>query len=154
MAWIKRTGVIDPTTGIGMILLKHWSTLTRAWDLHVRADTGQFAFSVFDSNDGAHTLLSPADVIAELDAWVHVTGTYDRANGVQSLYINGSLEAQAIVGLLEIQETDVPTRVGCYNLNTNGDASRSFFNGITDEVMIFNRALGPDTVSAYYQAKL
>lgn len=154
MAWVRRTGPvqIDPNSNAGLIVSKSFSNGSRAWDLQVTNSTHQFAMAVTDKDDTFHPIVSPPDVVAALNTWFHVAGTYDRASGTISLYVKGSLVSTANIGQFEIMLTDVPTRVGCNNLSSDGAMSRNFFPGVIDEVMVFNRALDPATIKAYYDA--
>ncbi len=153
MAWIKRTGDItmDNLNGSGMIVAKHYSNNTRAWDIRIEAVTNLFTLEVFDKGNGSHALSSP-NMSASLNTWYHVAGTYDRLTGISALYIDGSLEVSQNVGQFEIMDTNVSARVGCNNLNVDGSSSRDFFPGAIDEVMVFNRALSAVSIKSYFQA--
>jgi hypothetical protein len=67
-----------------------------------------------------------------LNAWTHIATTYDGAN--QRLYINGALVAsRAQTGTMVVSNGSL--RIGGNN------SSGEFFNGLIDEVRIYNRAL-------------
>ena len=153
MAWMKRTGSIGPAAGAGMLVAKHYTNNSRAWDIEVTSSTNQFVFDVIeDVTNTTHVLTSPSTVVATLNTWFHVAGTYDRLSGTETLYINGVAVSTAVAGSFPIQQTTVPTRIGCYNLSPAGDQSRAFFTGVIDEVLVFNRALSAEKVAAYFRA--
>ncbi len=72
---------------------------------------------------------------AQLGEWTHLAGTY--ADGQQKFYVNGRLagEAAATISL----NTESPLRIGAGATETA--AGNYFFQGLLDEVSIYNRAL-------------
>lgn len=156
MAWIKRTGPItvagDGSTSDGAIVGKAYTTGSVAWNLGVDGATNSFEIAICDKFDALYNLQSPPAVVATLNTWFHVAGTYDRSIGELSLYVDGDIVSTATVGQFEIKQTSVPLRVGCSSLDLAGTSARNFFPGFIDEVAIFNRALNPDAVKAYHDA--
>ena len=74
-----------------------------------------------------------------LNTWTHLATTYDGAN--QRLYINGVLVAtKAQTGA--IAAANQPLRIGGNNV------SGEFFQGLIDEVRIYNRALSAAEITA------
>ena len=75
--------------------------------------------------------------------WVHVVGTYDGAT--MRIYTNG-VETGSIPksGLLDTNNT-VGIRIG-----DNPGAFRRNFNGVIDDIRIYNRALSPSEISLIY----
>lgn len=80
--------------------------------------------------------------------WYHVTATYDKVSGVQTLYVNGAAVAtqthtagNTIVPLSAY--TDM--RIGYSRVNGG------YFDGRIDEVKVFNRPLSAEEVAAEYQ---
>jgi hypothetical protein len=84
------------------------------------------------------------DVI--LGQWIHIVATY--SGGIMRLYVNGSLY-NTTSGTLALN-TIRPLRIGAGQ--TEG-APAFFFNGLIDEVRIYNRALSDAEIQALYQAK-
>ncbi len=74
--------------------------------------------------------------------WYYIATTYD---GTHKLYVNGQLVAQNRVNKSLIYET-MPVYVGA---NT---PSAELFDGIIDEVRIYNRALSDSEIKALYDA--
>jgi CSLREA domain-containing protein len=96
----------------------------------------------FDFNIGGHHALdSTAPIPANV--WSHVTGTYDGA--ILKLYINGSLDGTlaATVG--------APSGGQRLTIGVRSDGS-SPFQGLVDEVEIFDHALSPAEVAAIADA--
>jgi hypothetical protein len=81
------------------------------------------------------------DVI--LGQWIHIVATY--SGGVMRLYINGSLYSTRS-GTLALN-TIRPLRIGAGRTETTPGY---FFNGIIDEVRIYNRALSDEEIKELY----
>jgi hypothetical protein len=152
MAWIKRTGPIDPAQP-GVIVSKCFPNNTCPWLIGVDQATNRFSVTVFDAADNSFVATSSANTVATLNTWYHVAGTYDRLSGSEALYIDGVLAAANNTGLgIQLATSVVPVRVGCHNNSIDGSPSGGFFPGSIDEVMIFNRALDAATIKAYRDA--
>jgi hypothetical protein len=81
----------------------------------------------------------------EVRTWYHLVATFD-GNQVK-LYLNGQLDATyTISGTIETN--DNPVRIGNWR---RGGADYDFFNGIIDEVAIYNRALTAEEIRQHYQ---
>lgn len=148
MAWAKRTGpLVDPVQG-GNLVAKHFTLNSRSWHLRV-TPSNTFEFWLADNTDSPHVLTSPAGVTSALNTWMHVAGTYDRQSGLQRIYVDGAQVAEVSAGSFSIAQKSVRATVGCYHNSSDGSAMRAHFTGLIDEVMVFNRALGPEAVAAY-----
>ncbi|MCF6149578.1 MAG: hypothetical protein E3K37_13075 [Candidatus Kuenenia sp.] len=74
-----------------------------------------------------------------INTWHHVAVTFDTANGM-SLYLDGSLvDTNSDTSITAAN--DVSTKIGA-----TGATAKNFFNGIIDEVCIYNRALSSQEV--------
>lgn len=142
---------MDQFSNGGIIVSKQFTTMDHSWGLGVNGPDNHFAFAFIDKDDNTFPL-STTSVFAELDTWYHVAATYDRLTGFEAIYVNGTEAISASIGSVEIMVSETPTRIGCNNLAADGSASRNFFPGVLDEVMVFNRALDAKTIKAYYDA--
>lgn len=77
------------------------------------------------------------------DCWNYVACSFD--GKVHKLYLNGKLVAQQNVDAMEICDTD-PLRIGSW---WEGDPQ--FFDGILDEVRVYNRALSEQEIFNLYK---
>jgi uncharacterized delta-60 repeat protein len=144
-AWIYPEGwgegslgrVIDKRQGGAQVLLLYlWST-------------GQLAFErMFDGNDGKWQ--TPAGTIA-LDTWQHIVVTYDESDPANdpSIYINGQLQT--------LNESSTPsgtaiTNTDDYLVGNRGTGDRTF-DGIIDELKIYNRILTPQEINDRFLGK-
>jgi hypothetical protein len=115
----KRQGCVGPLDTINYQL---------AWD-PVSANGLQFA-----SGGG----IVETGVPIQLGAWMHMAVTYDGA-GTLLIYVNGEQVAQALSYSLSGMNND-PLRIGA------GGSCGGNFQGLIDEVWIFNRALSPQEI--------
>jgi hypothetical protein len=82
-----------------------------------------------------------------LNQFTHVAGTYDGTT--MRLYINGVLNGSATPGLGPLQVTNVPLIIGS---SLRNGTTQNFFQGLVDEVEIFNRALTADEILGIFNA--
>ena len=97
---------------------------------------------------GTTTTLADSSVNLSTGQWYLATATYDNASGEMKLYLDGvevASRAHAVGGALDTNPA-VPVALGA-----NGTAER-FFNGILDDVRVYNRALDATEIQDYYDA--
>ncbi len=78
-----------------------------------------------------------------LNQWHHVTWQFNA--GVQTMYLNGDLEATSLGGVVPFAGTD-PVLIG--RAFSPAGFGSEFFNGAMDGVRVFNRALTPAEIEA------
>ncbi|HUX35695.1 MAG TPA: LamG domain-containing protein, partial [Candidatus Paceibacterota bacterium] len=79
--------------------------------------------------------------------WYHVAATYDSSISTLKCYVNGSVEAtNAAVSIVPLNST-VTLKIGC-----QGNDCSNKFNGLIDDVRIYNRALSAAEIMALYNA--
>ncbi len=104
--------------------------------LHLRAySNGQIRFG-FYMND----LTTSAGAVAAGN-WYHLAFVYDVSAGSRSVYVNGVRRAYQASGVNPYLGTSGLTRIGRW------DIAGQRFDGIIDEIMIFNRALSEAEVN-------
>jgi len=86
-----------------------------------------------------------------LDAWNHVVGTYDDAGNI-AIYVNGEYKDGGNFPGYAPYATDRPLYIGG-NPDDDGFAPYEF-NGIIDEIVIYDRALTADEVLVRYQTTI
>jgi hypothetical protein len=85
----------------------------------------------------------PSNAAIPVSTWTHVAGTYD--GSIARIYINGVLDAsQPYTAAINTDAN--PLNIGLYGNPT------VFFNGLIDELEIFNRALSSEEVAAIHAA--
>jgi hypothetical protein len=124
--------------------LGHTGTpLLDSWEFGFGTDQRMnfYLFSTTPSVGGVYST-----TVLALNQWYHVAGTYD--GSTVKIYINGQLEATApFTGAL--RNNPSTTAIGCKVLS--GTCIYPF-NGMVDELEIFNRALSQTEINAIYHA--
>jgi hypothetical protein len=94
----------------------------------------------------------------ERSSWHHLVGTYDHGSGMMSLFVEGKLVASESAGTGGIQTTADPVQIGQGMPRRPVDPVRATtfiasyaFDGLIDEVRIYDRALKPEQVAASYR---
>ncbi len=88
-----------------------------------------------------------------LGQFVHVAATLDDATGLMSLYVNGGLAAQTTTTVRPFATLDPTQEPGVGIGNSNAlDNYNVPFNGLIDELTVYNRALTSGEVLGIYKA--
>ena len=111
----------------------------RNWELGISSNKLFFGIFSSNSNQGAGGL---GNTLSD-NVWYHIVATYDGSN--QKTYVNGSLTSTTS-GSGSIDNDNVSLTIGA---RPNGDR---YFNGIINEVGLWNVALDADAVTALYNS--
>ncbi|MGC3959828.1 MAG: LamG domain-containing protein [Verrucomicrobiota bacterium] len=107
-------------------------------------DAGFVKFSLIDPTNNAVSLRAPL----ALNQWQHVAATWSRASGDLKIYINGTLSAQTNSPLVPIGALD-PAYEPAIGIGNHGGTFHQFpFNGLIDELGIYNRALNSNEIAS------
>ena len=139
--WLK----LDTTIGPNIIVSK--------WDDHAfehtftLKDWNQNSKLAFELSQGNHNDLGYHDSVADLpiDEWVFVTAVFD--NSSMSLYFNGVFDSSTAVSG-SISNHDIPMLIGA--LMSASGSTGEYFDGVIDELRIYNRALSQDEIMSLY----
>jgi len=153
-AWVKSTNA--QVSGAG-IVTKGYGSGGEQFDLDLYG--GDFRFFVRDTSGTVHGPTS--SVVPATGQWYHVVGVWDGANGAARLYIDGAQSAAITNIATGLGLQAAPNGVGVSGANlvsigarTSASNSISFslqFQGVIDEVALYNYALSPSQVQADYQ---
>jgi hypothetical protein len=124
-AWVKPVS----NTHHGSVVLKQHPVGGYAWLLYA-SDTGAATETSLQTGAGAFSTVDGGAL--PVGAWSHLAATYDGAT--YRLYINGSMVA-SVAGLGKIATSTLPLFIG------GNDPFGDFFEGVVDDVRIYNRAL-------------
>ncbi len=131
-AWVN----VDATGTIMQIVSKYWGTYSMG--LH---SNGKFMVSYRNQDSTPNTIYGMTT--AQTGVWYHVTGVIDSNSDVE-LYVNGNLEAsQAFSGTSIQSQSNRQVSIGC-----GGNCNSYYFDGIIDDVRIYNHALASDEVNS------
>ncbi len=98
----------------------------------------------FQLNEAELNMASNSDIPP--DTWTHLAVTYDQTAGTAAIYVNGVLDQTQPYS--ETINTDpIPLYIGVY-----GISPQAYFDGLLDEIAIFNRALTAGEIVEIHQA--
>jgi N-acetylneuraminic acid mutarotase len=146
-AWVRPDGAGPNNDSSGnAIIEKDSPTLSgsaNGFALRWRATDNRFLFDVMGS------------VVASTDAFApgqfyNVVGTYDGA--AIKLYVNGTLEGQLALATTVQYDSSEPWTIGATGPTYRGNGFPRTWNGVIDDVAIYNRALSASEVQRVYAA--
>jgi hypothetical protein len=149
-AWVKPTSAAFVAGANAWIAGKMTTGSNRGWQINLNpADDplhpGELVFSYFPTNANANSqdvYLGPNANIAA-DKWVHLAATFKGGDMVK-LYVNGELAvATAATNATLNGSNNRPLQVG-----NRGSNIANSWNGLIDEVYIFNEALSARQIAA------
>jgi tetratricopeptide (TPR) repeat protein len=123
---------------------QHQAIVTKgdtAWRIQRNSTTNALAFACTDLEipDGTHWGSLPGSRNVNDGQWHHVAGVYD--GGKMYLYVDGTLDAsQNASGKIAVNDHPV-----C--LGENSQTRERYFDGLIDEVVIFNHALDANAIA-------
>jgi hypothetical protein len=114
----------------------------RLW-LNVRGALGGFgvAPNTLVANTGSccvNEIVVPSSLL--LDTWTHIALTFDYVNDTYALYTNGSLAG------ISTEARTQPTQLLDFGGHRSNFGQNFYWNGLIDEVHVFNRVLTPSEI--------
>jgi hypothetical protein len=120
------------------------STDNSGWQFKTTPDTGVRTFGIAVSPDGASFAQRYSQTVLALNTWYHVAGVYDAAAQTLDIYVNGVPDDGALTGTVPAAQV-IPAGV---NASIGQRAGGYFFNGVIDNLRIYNRALSATEVQS------
>ena len=130
-AWVKAAA--NPASD-GQIVAK--SDNASGWQLKTTTDAGPQNFNVTVTNSSGSRVKRFSKTARALSTWYHVAGVYDASARTLTIYVNGVLESGTLQGTVPAANLNAAV-----NANIGRRTGGYYFNGIIDEVRIYNRAL-------------
>jgi hypothetical protein len=96
-------------------------------------------------------ILATAPNVVTAGVWQQVALTYDKASGMEALYINGTVAAETNCGSFTPQTSFPYLVLGARTTFGSVEHPRSAFSGEMDEVGVFKRALSAAEIQALYR---
>lgn len=119
----------------GQIVAK--SDGSSGWQFKTSPDMGPHTFGVGVSPSSASLVQRYSTTTRSLNTWYHVAGVYNASARTLDIYVNGVLVNGALSGTIPSSQFNN----SAVNVNIGRRAGGFYFNGIIDEVRIYNRAL-------------
>jgi hypothetical protein len=98
----------------------------------------------FGKNTTNHQVFSSHKYTDYITQWIHIVASYDQISGVQKIYFNGVLSNINSAGNISSNVSNHSLFVGF------GDGSSTYFQGIIDDIRIYNRALTETEIKQLY----
>ena len=141
-AWVKAAA--NPADD-GQIVAK--SDNAGGWQLKTSPDTGPETFGVAISSSATSGHVQRySTTVRSLNTWYHIAGVYDATARTVSTYVNGILDNGVLRGGPAIPASQFNQNV---NVNIGRRTGGFYFNGVIDEVRIYNRGLSAAEIQAY-----
>ncbi len=111
---------------------------------------GNFLFGVKSAPNGSGIFVgNPSPV--PLNQFVHIAGTLDDTTGQMKFYVNGGLTNETVTSIRPYRDLD-PTRNPRIAIGNFAHSSHDSFNGVIDELAVYNLALSATEIQAIYNA--
>lgn len=127
------------------------SDLARGYALQIM-DNGCARFAMANQDTDSWTICEGGDALKK-STWYHLAGCYDGKS--MRLFVNGKL-VREVTAPASYPFPTVPARIGSQLFQTDIAAKtgriRIAFDGIIDEVMLYNYSLTGDTIAAHYNS--
>ena len=137
-AWVKAAAT---PADDGQIVAK--SDSTSGWQLKTTPDNGPQNFSVVVTNSSQRRIKRFSTTTRALNTWYHVAGVYNASARTMTIYVNGVLENGTLQGTVPTANLNAAV-----NANIGRRTGGLYFNGVIDEVRIYNRALSATEIQS------
>ena len=137
-AWIKP----ESHAAVGGIVGKK-DEPNNGWRFHLLPD-GNIVFALRSGPTGPYLDIFSSTVLND-DEWYHVAVVFDNANDTATIYINGVSDATDTYAYA-LPNNAEPVFIGAFAATSNN------FDGIIDEVGIWNKALSPAEIASVYRS--
>ncbi len=142
-AWVKFAGHTGtPPHNYPVIVGRGWNYVLRLSGSESKAIDPIIKFE-----DGTVETFASTSEEIPLDIWIHLVFTYDSSTGCGYTYIDSIQKSsrETTAGRKLFSAPSDHTKIGC----PPGDI---YWNGIIDEVKIYNRALSQEEIQAHYKS--
>ena len=141
-AWIKADSL--GVNGEYHFITKNGLSSDRGWTLGRDDSTGNFQVGIADS--GNNNIYRKGNLTPVVGTWYHVVGVYDSSAQTLDLYVNGVLDD----GTLSASVPSSQRNSGNNAYMGRKENAAEFWDGIIDDVRVYNRALSADEVARLY----
>ncbi len=141
--WVKRSSL---SQNAGLFVSSYGNHVQGRWGVLMSSSGTPFA-SLYAKNASTYRTAT-ATTATSTTQWYLITAVFDRTTQQIKIYVNGAQEGSGtFLNTDTLESTDSqPDAIG----SQMGTANKYFFNGLLDDVRIYNRALSPAEVSFLY----
>ena len=115
------------------------------WQLKTSPDTGPHTFGVRVTGTTNTFARRYSTTVRSLNVWYHVAGVYNASARTLDIYVNGVLNNGTLNGTVPASQINSAVNV---NIGRRSGGSGYYFNGVIDDVRIYNRALSQTEIQA------
>ena len=153
-------GWIFPRSVAGFHPMWEWNTGalggpsigTHFWINHLPQNSGELFAGIIGADDSQHTLSTATGIVVP-NVWQHVALTYDKSSGIGRILRNGQVVAESNLGSFT-PKTASDVYIGRRPSDYPGDWTyNAWFDGVLDELSLYNRALTTNEIAAIYAAR-
>jgi uncharacterized delta-60 repeat protein len=143
-------GWIAPTSTSSSQAIVEWNSGSQ-YGVHLWLTQGSYNNALYanlvDKDLNSHTFSTLAGAITN-NQFQHIALTYDKTSGTAAIYINGTIVAQSQLGSF--------TPLTTYDLyfGARPSLSQNRYEGLMDEISLYNRALSPSEINQICQSSL
>ena len=137
-AWVKAAA--NPPDD-GQIVAK--SDNASGWQFKTSPDTGPHTFGVGVAGATNTFAQRYSTTVRSLNVWYHVAGVYNASARTLDIYVNGVLNNGTLSGTVPASQIN-----SAVNVNIGRRSGGFYFNGVIDDVRIYNRALSQAEIQA------
>jgi len=140
-AWIK------PTTVVNSAIAGKYKANTGERAYQIEINTNKFRMPI--SSNGTAVAYRDSNQSIQAGVWQHVVGVYNNSLQTITLYINGVNDIGTLTGTVpaSINNTSIYFGVGANAINST---PANYFNGVIDEVKIWNYARSAEQIQNDY----
>ena len=126
----------------GQIVAK--SNDASGWQFKTSPDTGPHTFGVGVAGATNTFAQRYSTTVRSLNVWYHVAGVYNASARTLDIYVNGVLNNGTLSGTVPASQINSAVNVNIGRRSVTG----YYFNGVIDDVRIYNRALSQAEIQA------
>ena len=115
------------------------------WQLKTSPDTGPHTFGVGVAGATNTFAQRYSTTVRSLNVWYHVAGVYNASARTLDIYVNGVLNNGTLSGTVPASQINSAVNV---NIGRRSGGGGYYFNGVIDDVRIYNRALSQAEIQA------
>jgi hypothetical protein len=147
-AWIRPTGL--PSGNDDAVIISKMQGDVRGFQLDTTIDRGPRAIGFKLQDPSGNYMMRYGQTAVSQDVWHHVAGVYDASRRTMEVYLDGRRDDGDLVGTVATSQFDA---TGSVTIGSRSGAPGTYdFNGIIDEVMIFDRPLSEPEIRELYLA--
>jgi hypothetical protein len=140
--WVNQASLAGSSGAFKMVAGK-WGDAGREYEIVIEGTKASF----YTQNEDGVTVGIQSDTSLSVDTWYHVVGVYDGDDKEMRIYLNGAPDATPVAQEKKLLSTTAPLHIGAKFLS--GDWAQ-FFDGVIDELRLYDRALSEDEIEALY----